>query len=52
MNETLRHVVPPQVRTMQTEFKTQMQNLIDLQYKALETSDQEERVFLGQYQLP
>lgn len=24
MNETLRHVVPPQVRTMQTEFKTQV----------------------------
>jgi cytochrome c551/c552 len=24
MNETLRHVVPPQVRSMQTEFKTQI----------------------------
>lgn len=24
MNETLRHVVPPEVRNMQAEFKTQM----------------------------
>ena len=29
MNETHRHIVPPQVRTMQTEFKTHVQNLID-----------------------
>jgi len=26
MNETLRHVVPPEVRSMQADFKTQMQN--------------------------
>lgn len=52
MNETLRHVVPPEVRSMQGEFKTQMQNMIDQAYKAQEKADTEERSFLGQYQLP
>jgi hypothetical protein len=47
MNETVRHLIPPEVRTMQTEFKTQVQNLIDQQFKHLEKSDQEVRAFLG-----
>lgn len=29
MNETLRHVVPPEVRKMQGELNTQLQNMID-----------------------
>ena len=52
MNEVLRHVIPPQVRAMQGEFKTQIQNMVDQQYKALEKGDLEQRSFLGQFQLP
>lgn len=33
MNETLRHVIPPQVRSMQKEFHNVIQNLIDQHYK-------------------
>lgn len=29
MNDTFRYIVPPQVRNMQSEFKTIVQNLID-----------------------
>jgi len=29
INEVLRHVVPPEVRKMQVELKTQIQNMID-----------------------
>ena len=29
MNDTLRHVVPPEVRKMQGDLQTQLQNLID-----------------------
>ena len=47
MNETLRHVVPPEVRNMQGEIKTQLQNQIDQEYKASEKSDIDERAFLG-----
>jgi hypothetical protein len=36
MNETLRYIIPPQVRKMQGEFKTMMQNLIDQRYKEVE----------------
>ena len=52
MNETLRHVIPPEVRTMQSEIKQFIQNTIDQKYKELEKQDTEERAFLGQYQLP
>lgn len=41
MNETLRHIIPPEVRSMQGEFKTQMQNMIDQAYKAQEKADTE-----------
>lgn len=36
MNETLRHIIPPEVRKMQSEFKEHMQNLLDQQYKTLD----------------
>lgn len=49
MNEILRHVIPPQVRQMQGEFKTQIQNMVDQQYKSLEKADLEQRSFLGQF---
>ena len=49
MNEVLRHVIPPEVRQMQSELKTQLQNQIDQQYKNLEKADLEQRTFLGQY---
>jgi hypothetical protein len=52
MNEVLRHVVPPEVRNMQSEFKTMLQNMIDQQYKQQETADINQRAFLGQYQMP
>lgn len=47
MNETLRHVVPPEVRQMQADLKKQLQDQIDQQYKYLEKASGEERVFLG-----
>lgn len=47
MNEILRHVIPPQVRNMQGEFKQQMQNMIDQAYKNQEKSDLDQRSFLG-----
>lgn len=47
MNETLRHVIPPEVRAMQTEVKQFIQNTIDQQYKQCEKTDLEERAFLG-----
>ena len=52
MNEVLRYIIPPQVRKMQGEFKSQIQNLIDQQFKNLEKQDLEQKAFLGQYQLP
>ena len=47
LNETLRHVVPPQVRKMQAELNQQLQNLIDQQFKNVEKQEQEQKVFLG-----
>ena len=49
MNEILRHVIPPQVRNMQGEFKQQMQNMIDQAYKSQEKADMDQRAFLGQF---
>lgn len=34
MNETLRHIIPPEVRSMQSEIKTQVQNTIDQNFKS------------------
>lgn len=39
INETLRHVVPPEVRRMQEELKKHLQFLIDQQYQNLEKSN-------------
>lgn len=33
MNETLRHIIPPEVRSMQSDLKTQIQNTIDQNFK-------------------
>jgi hypothetical protein len=52
MNETLRHIIPPEVRSMQSELKMQIQNTVDQNIQSIEKADQEERAFLGQYQLP
>ena len=52
MNETLRHVIPPQVRSMQKEFNNLTQNLIDQHFITQDKLDQEEKVFLGQFKLP
>lgn len=52
MNDTFRYIVPPQVRNMQSEFKTIIQNQIDQKYKENEKADLELRAFYGQYQLP
>lgn len=41
MNETLRHVIPPEVRKMVEEIKQYLQNQIDQQYKFIETKTQE-----------
>ena len=49
MAETLRHIIPPEVRAMQSELKTQIQNTLDQNFKAHEKHDQEQRAFLGQY---
>lgn len=48
-NETFRYIIPPQVRNMQSEFKTIIQNMIDQKYKDNEKSDLEQRAFFGQY---
>lgn len=37
---------------MQADLKKQLQDQIDQQFKHLDKSNQDERVFLGQYQLP
>ena len=37
---------------MQAELKEMLQNVIDNEFKNIEKADQEERVFLGQYNLP
>lgn len=52
MNEVLRHVVPPEVKRMQTELHTELQNQIDQNYKHTEKQNLDQRTFLGQYQLP
>lgn len=52
MNDTFRYIIPPQVRNMQSEFKTIVQNIIDQKYKEVEKADLELRAFYGQYQLP
>ena len=49
MAEILRYIVPPEVKAMQSELKTFMQNVIDGNYQHLEKAATEERVFLGQY---
>lgn len=52
MNDIFRYIIPPQVRNMQSEFKTIIQNVIDQKYKEIEKADLELRAFYGQYQLP
>ena len=52
MSETLRHVIPPEVRAMQGELKQFIQNTVDQKFEELKRKDTEERAFLGQYQLP
>lgn len=49
MDDTFRYIVPPQVRNMQSEFKTIIQNMIDQKYKANEKADLEQRAFYGQF---
>jgi hypothetical protein len=52
MSNTLRYVIPPAVRKMQAEFRQQVQNQIDQQYKEVDKEETNQRVFMGQYQLP
>lgn len=52
MNETLRHIVPPQVRKMQAEFQTFLQNLVETEYKNNEKVDLDQKAFYGQYNMP
>lgn len=52
MSSTLRYVIPPAVRKMQAEFRQQVQNQIDQQYKQVDKEDANLRVFLGQFSLP
>ena len=47
MNGILRYVIPPQVRKMAGELKTEIQNLIDQKYKDNEKHELELRSFLG-----
>lgn len=46
-NDTFRYIIPPQVRNMQQEFKTIIQNQIDQKYKKVEKDDLELRAFYG-----
>lgn len=50
--DVFRHIIPPQVRNLQSEFKTVVQNLLDQKYKEQEAKDVEQRAFFGQYGLP
>ena len=52
MNEILRHVIPPGVRKMQAEITEYLQNVINQEFKNIDQQEQNERVFLGQYNLP
>jgi hypothetical protein len=39
MSETLRHIIPPEVRSMQSELKMQIQNTLDQNFKTLEKAE-------------
>ena len=52
MNEILRKIIPPQVRELVIELKTQIQNLINQKYKENDKHEDELRSFFGEYQLP
>lgn len=50
--DKLRHLVPPEVRVMQNELKTQLQNVLNQEFEKENQVDQALRQFLAQFGLP
>jgi hypothetical protein len=47
IEEKLRHIVPPQVRAMQIEIKTKLQEVLDLQFAAEQRADADQKRVLA-----
>jgi hypothetical protein len=52
LEDKLRHIVPPAVRVMQEELKTQLSEILSQQYEVEAKTEAEERTFLQQRGLP
>lgn len=52
LEDKLRHLVPPEVRVMQTELKTQLQNLLNQEFEKEAQVDSQLRSFLATFGLP
>ncbi len=52
IEDKLRHIVPPEVRAMQSDLKNQIQDIINQNYEKETKNDQEIRQFLQGYGLP
>lgn len=52
IEEKLRHIVPPQVRVMQVELKTKLQEVINHQFEGEQKIEADQKKFLQQYGLP
>jgi hypothetical protein len=46
LEDKLRHIVPPAVRVMQEELKTQLSEILSAQYEVEAKTESEERSFL------
>jgi hypothetical protein len=46
IEDKLRHIVPPQVRVMQNELKTEMQKIINTQFEAEQKTEVDQKKFL------
>jgi hypothetical protein len=52
IEEKLRHIVPPQVRVMQVELKTKLQEVINQMFEVEQKTEADQKKFLQQYGLP
>lgn len=52
IEEKLRHLVPPQVRVMQGELKTKLQDVVNQMFEVEQKTEADQKKFLQQYGLP
>ena len=52
IEEKLRHIVPPQVRVMQVELKTKLQEVINQMFEGEQKIEADQKKFLQQFGLP